>query len=306
MQRGQASMTSKNFTEAVMWFEKAATEAPNDPNILASLGQSLCWLDKRHNGLNYLHKAGHVLLKKSRKSRNIQHALLLVQQLHFWDDFEGALELLKKAAQIDKSSFACHQLLAISYARLNKNTLALSAGKYALRKVPDDTMMNILQSTFEASSGMQDAARKRLEKVLLTPGLTPEEKFRAHKELAKILDKLGIYESVFKHLRAASTFSNHIPEIQKQPLDLVPKLIRTNTTGFNHKLLHRWSAEDFSDQRPAPVFLIGFLRSGTTLTQEVLGAHPDIFVADESSYIPNLIQELHKFSNYTGSSDEQL
>ena len=80
----------------------------------------------------------------------------------------------------------------------------------------------------------------------------------------------------------------------KQDPALVPRMIQTNTAQFDRELLGRWSSADFPEDQPAPIFLLGFMRSGTTLTQEVLGAHPDVFVADETDLIHSVVQELER------------
>ena len=83
-------------------------------------------------------------------------------------------------------------------------------------------------------------------------------------------------------------------------------MLETNKAEFDHELLSRWSTAPFPADQPAPVFLLGFMRTGTTLTQEVLGAHPGVFVADETDLIISVVNELAQLSNGQGSIPEQL
>ena len=46
------------------------------------------------------------------------------------------------------------------------------------------------------------------------------------------------------------------------------------------------------DALPAPVFLVGFPRSGTTLTEEILGAHPGVITSHEQPVLRRLTQEM--------------
>ena len=142
-------------------------------------------------------------------------------------------------------------------------------------------MMHILQASLEADAGQNTAAKLRLEDVL-SYELNPREEFRAHKELARVFDKLGDYAQVFPHLRAAAEFSSQLPEIISQDKSLIPNMIKANMTGFDRELMSRWAGTEFPQHQPPPTFVLGFMRSGTTLTQEVLDAHPGVLVADDT------------------------
>jgi len=101
MRLGQAAIQNKNLPEAVDWFGKAAIETPKDPQILACLGQALCWQGKREEGLKYLRQAGQLLLKKARKSRDVNLTLDLADQLQHWNDYQGPADLFKQVVQIN-------------------------------------------------------------------------------------------------------------------------------------------------------------------------------------------------------------
>lgn len=306
IQRGQAAIQNKNLPEAVHWFNQAVKESPKDPQALACLGQALCWQGKRDEGLPHLRQSGQLLAKKARKSRDIKLVLDLADQLQHWNDYSGAAELCKQAVQINPSVVRGFQLLALSHSRLNQKKLALVAGRQALKLAPDNAMLAILLATLEIADGQTELARQRLEKVLQNPLLKPEEKFRAHKELARVLDKLQVSEQVFTHLHAAASVSPRLPEVQRQDANLVPNMLDTYKTDFTPELLGKWKNADFPAEHAAPVFLLGFMRTGTTLTQEVLGAHPDIFVADETDLIMATANELKRMINQQGTIPQLL
>ncbi|MDO9238635.1 MAG: sulfotransferase, partial [Methylicorpusculum sp.] len=262
LQRGAAAVQTQNMPEALIWFEKAVAENAKDAQAHACLGQTLCWLGRRDEGVRQLHKAGQILLKNVRKTRDISQALGLIEQLQFWNDYQGALELGRQAVQINNSDVRGFQLLALSYSRLNQKALALSAGKQALKLAPNNAMLTILVATLEMAEGLNQSAKQRLEKVLQHP-LTTEEKFRTHKELARLLDKMGEYHQVFSHLNTAGELSAQLPEVQKQDPKRVPNMIEANIVAFDQALLNRWPPaslnQDNQDNR-APIFLIGFMR----------------------------------------------
>jgi len=306
MRLGQAAIQNKNLPEAVKQFGLALKESPKDPQILACLGQALCWQGQRDEGIVYLRQSGQLLAKKARKNRDVKLVVDLADQLQHWNDYQGSAECCKQAVQINPQYARGFQLLALAHLRLNQKKPALAAGKQALRLAPDSTMLNILVATLEIADGQPETARKRLEKALQDPLIKPEEKFRAHKELARVLDKLKIYDQVFLNLHAAGDTAPRLPEVQKQDAQLVPQMLETYQNEFDAELLGRWQNAQFPEAQRAPIFVLGFMRTGTTLTQEVLGAHPAVFVADETDLVAATISELKRLSKQQGSVPHML
>ena len=56
--------------------------------------------------------------------------------------------------------------------------------------------------------------------------------------------------------------------------------------------------DNLGDDSPAPVFLVGFPRSGVTLIEQVLRAHPGIVTSGEASPLERLKNHLHQQGNY--------
>lgn len=306
LQLGQTAINNKNLDEAIKWFGLAVEDAPKDAQARACLGQALCWQGDREKGLKQLRQAGELLVKKARKSREVNLVVDLADQLQFWDDYGGSAELCKQAVQINPNFVRAYQLLALSHSRLNQTKPALATAKQALKLAPDSAMLNILVATMEIADKQLESARQRLEHSLNTQILKPEERFRAHKERARVCDKLGLYDQVFPSLHAAGEASARLPEVQRQDRDIVPNMLQCYKTEFDGELLGRWAHQNFPAETPAPVFVLGFMRTGTTLTQEVLGAHPAIFVADETDLVVSTVNELKRMTGNRGSVPQQL
>ncbi|MBN8773776.1 MAG: sulfotransferase [Thiobacillus sp.] len=266
LQRGYAAIQARNLPDAVQWLEKALTEQPGDAQAMAWLGQTLCSLGRRAEGTARLRQSGRTLLDKAHLDRDIGRVLEVAQQLQQWGDFPGALELLGPAVEINGTGFRGLQLLAVTLAQLNKKSEALDAGRQALALAPDNTMMQVLLASLEADAGLNGEARRRLETVL-NGQPNAREAFRARKEMARVLDKLQEYDQVFPHLHASAQLSASLPEYSQQ---------------------------------------VGFFRSGTTLTQEVLGVHADVFVADETDFVWAMQRELQHMDGSGDSLPDKL
>ena len=303
--RAQAAAEAKDDATAVRFFEQALAEAPDDAAIHMGLGQSLCQLGRRNEGTAHLLQAGLLLLPAARQSRSIAALLVPISLLQRWSDFSAALQLAEQAVGINSADTRIHPLLALTYSQLNRTADALVSVKRALELDPENSMLHILQASLEVDAGQSASAKLRLEDVL-SYELTAQEEFRAHKELARALDKLGDYEQAFSHLHAAGRFASAVPEISTQNKALIPTMLKVNRAGFDRELLGRWSSATFPQEHPPLTFLVGFMRSGTTLTQEVLDAHSGVFVADEADFIWATQRELHRMDPTDASTADKL
>jgi len=211
LQRGYAALQARNVPEAIKWFERAIGENPEDIQAMSWLGQTLCSVGRRVEGFERLRESGRRLLETARQRGDLKPVLDIAQQMQQWSDFAGAHELLEQAAAINDSEFRVFQMLAVTRAQLNRTAAALDAGRRAAAMLPANSMMQILLASLEADAGLNEAARDRLETALAAP-LEPREAFRAHKELARVLDKLKAYDQVFSHLHASANLSASLPE----------------------------------------------------------------------------------------------
>ena len=58
---------------------------------------------------------------------------------------------------------------------------------------------------------------------------------------------------------------------------------------------------DYGNPSELPTFVLGMPRSGTTLVEQILGGHPEIFVAGEIAILSNVIQKLNAWERHLGS-----
>ena len=166
VQRGFAATQAGNLTEAAECFSQAVAGDPDDIEALAWLGQTLCGLGRRHEGIADLRKAGQYLLENAEDDGDISLVLEIMQQLQQWNDFEGAADLGTRATRIDTANARAFQLLATSHAQLNRKTEALQAGEQSVRLAPDNPMMQVLQGSLEADAGRSEDAKRRLQALL--------------------------------------------------------------------------------------------------------------------------------------------
>lgn len=299
--RAYAEIKAGRLENALLLLERVLSENPKDAQAESWMGQVLVALGRRTEGALHLQRAGEIL---AGNPFNLSQILEVIIQLQRCGDFERALDLCTKAVQLGNREFRSHQLMAACYAQLNKHQEAVAAARRALELAPTNGMLHVFVGSLEADARNFEDARECLEAALKLK-LNPLEQFRAHKEMARVLDRLKRYQEAFGHLQASGAISVSVPEYSRLEKALVPNLIKENKAGFDKDLLGRWSQTTFDDH-PPPVFLIGFYRSGTTMSQEVLDTHPDVFVADEADFILAIQREIHKTDTTKATTAEKL
>ncbi len=126
-----------------------------------------------------------------------------------------------------------------------------------------------------------------LQARLRSEGLDPAARTHIHFALGKVLDDLGQYDEAFAQFDQANALKrsaiNFSIEDQKRFVD---EVIDT----FDPACLGRLG--EMSDSSEVPVFIVGMLRSGTTLVEQILASHPDVRGAGEVDYFRNLSSTL--------------
>ena len=73
---------------------------------------------------------------------------------------------------------------------------------------------------------------------------------------------------------------------------------------YDKKLFNKFA--DVGLKNNHPIFIVGMPRSGTTLVEQILSSHDNIFGADEVEFIPDLIRENFKGYRHRCLSSRRL
>ncbi len=305
-QHAQRAVAQGDFAGAEQWFRKLHAIRPNDALVLASLGQALCWLNRKREGLSYLLRAAKLLENQAKKNVDPRPIIELSSQLLHWGEVNAAERLAKLAVTLTANSPFALNNLALCLSRVNRNSEALPIARQVCQLLPNHPGCNILLAIIESQLGDSSAALERLESVIRRND-DPEQTARAHLEMGVILDKLGRYDEAFPALTKAAESRSALLKQRPETREYLFEVLQTNSLGFDCELLHRWPAEALKeDELPTPAFLLGFLRSGTTLTEQILDAHPRVIATDESSIVHELTQELQSISGITNDHARAL
>lgn len=124
---------------------------------------------------------------------------------------------------------------------------------------------------------------------LVPPDIEPE---RSAHIRATLLDRLGRTEEAFAAFLETARLHEADPS---QPVVHAASLrdaLRAEIQTLEPKWVASWSSDDPAPDRPDPVFLVGFPRSGTTLLDTILMGHPGTVVLEERPPLNHVDQAL--------------
>jgi tetratricopeptide (TPR) repeat protein len=303
--RGRQAIDEGDFVSVELWYREILSLDPQNAEALASVGQCLCRKKRKREGLRYLQQAARQVEKDAAKTRDTRLANELCSQLQHWGDMDGALRLAQLSVKLAPRSAVAHNNLALCLSRVNRTVEAIPAADRACELLPGHPACLTLRAVLSVHAREYADARERLEAVIAA-NRDPVQTARAWLELANVRDKLGEYDQAFAACWQAAELHRALPETHAVDADSIFDTLDRERTGYDRNLLRRWAADGFDDGLPAPVFLFGFLRSGTTLTEQVLAAHPRIITSDENDFIFELTHELERLTGIARNNPAAL
>jgi tetratricopeptide (TPR) repeat protein len=157
---------------------------------------------------------------------------------------------------------------------------ALAAYRQALAHQPDHAGAYALLAT--ALRGRLPGEEYRAARALLAqPGLSDSDRFNLHYGLALVLDARGEYTEAAAHVERAAALRKADQERRRRGYDrdLHARFVDDLLATFTPEWFDRARSLGSDSQRP--VFVFGLPRSGTTLVEQVLASHPQVFGAGE-------------------------
>jgi tetratricopeptide (TPR) repeat protein len=133
-----------------------------------------------------------------------------------------------------------------------------------------------------------------LEELLQVPDEL--ETARRQHLLGQLLEGTGDYDGAFAAFERMNAISREDPSQPEQRGATYRKLIATQRDALSPEWANSWRDGEV-DERPSPVFLVGFPRSGTTLLDTILLSHPSIEVLEEE---PTLVQAAELLGGFEG------
>jgi tetratricopeptide (TPR) repeat protein len=138
------------------------------------------------------------------------------------------------------------------------------------------------------ASGPDDPVIGRLRQAMARSGGAAADKADLGFALGRLLDGCGAYDQAFDAYVTANRHSRESAGIKGPVYD------RRRHEQFIEQIIATFAADGTAcpaeASPPGPIFICGMFRSGSTLTEQVLAAHPRVTAGGEIDFIPALVQ----------------
>ena len=142
--------------------------------------------------------------------------------------------------------------------------------------------------------GRQYSLAKQGLQNLLDKSLAPRHRAVISLELGMILDKLGEYDDAFEIINDGNNRLEALykPQQNESDVDKYRFELEQYKGAYNLNGIDTWSDISQISEPLKLIFLMGFPRSGTTLTEQVLESHEDVVATHELPALPRLIRNI--------------
>jgi len=260
-------------------FQRACKLAPSNGLFFYELGLVLRLQDKYEATCKAWEKA-----LTLQQDPQLYHQLGTVHQQHYNNDLAIKNYQQALALQSQRIDSLCN--LADILEKRNQLDEATAYIDQALNFQPSHNIASRIKATILRRQGKLDAAID-----LLLALAEPEEPIAAlnlHFELGQLFDKKQQSTEAYQHFKHANELlsQNHRLDAEAQQYD---EQLSALTQYFTKARQTQW--QTLSDNQDQSVFIVGFPRSGTTLTGQILNAHPNIQVIEEEQLVLSRLEQ---------------
>jgi tetratricopeptide (TPR) repeat protein len=216
--------------------------------------------------------------------KNISLLVLIGQQLHWLRQPDRARVVFEQAVAADPLSIHAQLSLADWYERERRWDDAAKCVEACLALKPEDGQVLCVKSLLLHRQGKSEDAEKILRQIVARRLPELNVNYSARQQLAVVLDALGEFPEALKWLRDAKSILRQSANVAKMEQDYDRSIRRRREllASLTPQIIERWRRERSAEPlKHRLAFLGGHPRSGTTLLEQILGAHPDIAASDE-------------------------
>jgi tetratricopeptide (TPR) repeat protein len=333
---GAVLLRQDHLEEAERAFRMAVQLQPGDASARCNLGVVLHRLGKNPEAIAALevavrlfptspqaqHDFGAVLVANGQSERGVQHLREAVRLqpdfaeahdnlglgLRYLDLMDEAIACFREALRIQPAHIQARNNLANALQAQGKIVEAIAEFQAALRSDPHNAFAIAALSGL-AATGCFRFSEAHLQEITRRAdrGDVPlSDRHQLHFALAIEFDRAGEYARAFEHYRAGNELRQALESHRGIPFDpdahdqFIDRIITTYTPAYFERV------GGFGLDIELPLYVVGMMRSGTTLAEQILASHPQIHGAGELTDLNNLTIILPRRLRTTASYPEAM
>jgi tetratricopeptide (TPR) repeat protein len=265
--------------EAVPALQRSLALNPRQPGVIALLAKTLNTLGSTADARRLLDNAMAAWPEDA-------YLLPVSAVIHLAQGAYARAEAdLQRALALNPSSGEAYANLAAFYEHSNRpeevqRLLDTAAGQGLVTSTSKLVNARLLRSQGHAA-----AAWTLLQELQAGDDLTPSQQRDLHTELGWSADGLGDVSAAMAYFQEANDRALTLADAPPEFPDLFPQHVASLMRFYTDNNVPAGDAAE----GPAPAFLVGFPRSGTTLLDTMLGAHPQLWVMEERPTIQGML-----------------
>jgi len=269
--KGLALKELERYQEAEAAYRKALELKPDNPETIANLG-SLLRLENKLDESELVFKHG---LETCPANHLLYHNYGVL--LDHIGDTSGALKAFRQAVAIKPNYVTALTSLGMNLEQSGEIDEAAVCFRRALTIEPGNVQARKFLTALEGENVSQTDILQ-MEDLISSATVSHKERVHLSYALGRAHEKTEDYNRAFEYFkkgaelkRSSTSYNIHEDEL------LIERIIKTMTADL---LRGKSGAGNMSD---LPIFILGMPRSGTTLVEQILASHSQVFGADELS-----------------------
>jgi len=304
LQNAQQYLRNRRYGPALAAFRKLTEQFPGIPHLWGELGMAAA------GELEF--EEAEVAFKRATALTNADVDLFLTIGMQYYRmrRLEQASECHLRAVALDPSSVNARLTLASWYERIRKLDESWECVETCLAQHPNNPRARYFKAFLLNRKGQNTEAESLLRDLLKSEGVPPEVQANGWHQLGVVLDALGQYPEALPCLGKSKSLRRQFVNAaaMEQTYEMVAQTRRKVLAELTPDMVKKWRDDAAATPTPMPLaFLGGAPRSGTTLIEQILGAHPGILAVDEpQGFAHELLPVLHPTPPAKGLTTKSL
>tara|TARA_B100000795_G_C22791360_1_gene437090 strand:- start:475 stop:2079 length:1605 start_codon:yes stop_codon:yes gene_type:complete len=273
---GLTYQNRKDYGEAEKKFLRALQVNPKNVSATNNLGNN-------YKYINNFEKAEEYFQKALKDEPNYISALVNYGNLKFeLNKFEDSLNLLNRALAMNNKIILIHMNLSLVYQALGDFEKAINHLKIINNLDPSFTRADKMMSALLNYSN-EDEHFESMQNKIQSFDLNNDQKIPLYFALSKAFEDKGKFSKSTECFEKGNRLKREKSSYSIDKDRILFKNIKELFTNINFKGL------DIAPSFKKVIFILGMPRSGTTLVEQIISSHKDVFGAGELNYLSKLV-----------------